>query len=1139
MQFIACPSLFKRKGVGKMLLMIKLTIILSIAACLHASAEGFSQTVSLSEKDASLEKVFLKIKKQTGYTFAYTKALLQKSVPVNVNVQKASIDEVLRTCLKDQPFDYTIVNKTVVLIKKKEPVVVKEEIPLPPPITVNGKVNNDKGEPLAGATVTEKGTGNVTVTKDDGSFTIQVNSDKAILVVSYVGYATKEMAVAGKENNLVFELSLSAQSAESIVIVGYGSQKKSTLTGSVSQVAGSEIAKSPSANVTSSLQGRLPGLIVNQRNGQPGADNPDILIRGTGTVPPPGGDFNALLNANGPLVIIDGVPRSQLGRLNPEDIESISVLKDASAAIYGARAANGVILVTTKSGSKGKADFTFTYKYALLSPTKIPDVLDAATFAEAYNEGVFYRSNRNPNYTPQFSAAAIQKYRDGSDPVLYPNTDWIDEVLKPHSRQQNLNLQVNGGSNNVRYLLSFGALEQNGNFRSDPALYRQYNVRAKVDIELVKNFTVGANIYAILNNRTSSYIDQNVNFTNILQANPTIVARYPNGLIGPGRLGENPLLMDQRGYRKIDDNPLYSTFTASYKVPFVTGLKLDASFNYDLSNQFEKVWRTPYFYHEYNTLTGNYDKKQGTGQAAASLEDIYRKWTTMLYNFRITYDRTFLNKHHIVAMVGREQQQNTFTFARAFRKNYVSTAIDQIDVGPTSAEDKDNSGGASKGAYDNYFGRLNYDFKSKYLVEFLFRRDGSQIFPDGKRYGFFPGVSAGWRLSEEDFIQNALPFVNQLKLRASYGELGNDRIDPFQYLQAFLFVVNNVPVSYVFGTTTVPGITAGVLANPNVTWERARKTDLGLEAQLWNGKLGVDFTYWTQKRNNILYRRNLSVPNTYGFPGLPFENIGKVNSAGYELIISHRNRTGLLTYSISGNVAYQKSKTVFLDEVPPAEAYQKYTGNPVGSDLYYKADGIFNTQEELDKSPHHANSQVGDIKVVDLNGDGTIDDKDRYRVPYTPIPRYVFGLNTDFQYKNFDLNIFFQGQAGAYNYDASVSALGGTDFSNASVWRATDRWTVNNPNGSKPRADAWQPGNTTFFLFDATLVRLKTVEIGYTIPESILAKTKFLKNFRVFASAFNLATWSKEVKWADPEFNGDYLKYPPQRVINFGASIKF
>jgi len=288
-----------------------------------------------------------------------------------------------------------------------------------------------------------------------------------------------------------------------------------------------------------------------------------------------------------------------------------------------------------------------------------------------------------------------------------------------------------------------------------------------------------------------------------------------------------------------------------------------------------------------------------------------------------------------------------------------------------------------------------------------------------------------------------------------------------------------------------------------------------------------------------LYRRNLSVPNTYGFPGLPFENIGKVNSAGYELIISHRNRTGLLTYSISGNVAYQKSKTVFLDEVPPAEAYQKYTGNPVGSDLYYKADGIFNTQEELDKSPHHANSQVGDIKVVDLNGDGTIDDKDRYRVPYTPIPRYVFGLNTDFQYKNFDLNIFFQGQAGAYNYDASVSALGGTDFSNASVWRATDRWTVNNPNGSKPRADAWQPGNTTFFLFDATLVRLKTVEIGYTIPESILAKTKFLKNFRVFASAFNLATWSKEIKWADPEFNGDYLKYPPQRVINFGASIKF
>ncbi|MHA6247130.1 SusC/RagA family TonB-linked outer membrane protein [Pontibacter sp. CAU 1760] len=988
--------------------------------------------------------------------------------------------------------------------------------------TVSGKITDENGEGLPGVTVLIKGTTIGTATSADGSYSLAAPDGNATLVISFIGYQTQEVLIKNRSTVNV-SLNVDTKALQEVVVVGYGTQKKETLTGSVSQVEGDAIAKSPSANVTASLQGRLPGLTASQRNGQPGRDDPAILIRGLGT-----------LNDNSPLVIIDGVQRSQLGRLNPEDIESISVLKDASAAIYGARAANGVILVTTKSGSKGKADFTLTYRYALASPTKIPDVLDAATFAEVYNEGVFYRSNRDPNYTPAFLPDAIQRYRDGSDPVLYPNTDWVDEVLKPSSYQQNLNLQVNGGSENVRYLLSFGALEQDGNFRNDPTFYRQYNIRTKVDIDLTKNLTVGANIYAILNRRTYSSTIQGDNFVNILQANPTIVSRYPNGLIGPGRLGENPLLIDQRGYNEIDDNPIYSTFTASYQVPFVQGLKLDASFNYDLSNQTEKVWSLPYFFHEYNTVTGEYDQKQGTGQAAASLNNISRKWTTMLYNFRVSYDKTFLEHHHVGAMVGREQQQNTSSFVSAFRRNYLSTAIDQINVGSTAAEDKDNSGSASESAYDNYLGRLNYDFKSKYLFEFLFRYDGSQIFPEDKRYGFFPGVSAGWRLSEEDFFRNSVPFVNQLKLRASYGELGNDRVGAFQYLQSFLFGNN-----YVFGTNDAPGIYPGVMPNPYITWERARKTDVGLEAQLWNGKIGVDFTYWRQNRNNILVTRNLSVSNIFGFSGLPSENFGEVNSHGFELILSHGNTIGDFTYNLSGNGAYQRSEVVELDEVPPAESYQRYTGNPVGSQLYYKADGIFNTQEELDNYPHHDNTQVGDIKVVDLNGDGVIDDKDRYRVPYTAVPRYVFGLNTDFQYKNFDLNIFFQGQTGAYNYDGTAAALGGTDFANASVWRATDRWTADNPNGTKPRADAWQPGNTTFFLFDATFVRLKTVELGYTFPESILAKTNFLKSFRVFASAFNLATWSKEITWADPEFSGGFLTYPPQRLINFGASVKF
>jgi TonB-linked SusC/RagA family outer membrane protein len=1002
---------------------------------------------------------------------------------------------------------------------------------------ITGKVTSGDTA-VVGATIEVKGKSTYSVTDANGNFSVDA-SPNSTLVITSVGYITREVKV-GNSTTLSVQLQSEAQVLGDVVVVGYGTQKKSTLTGSVSTVSGAEITKSPSPNVTSSLQGRLPGLIANQRNGVPGRDDPNILIRGTGSVPPPGASFNDLLNLNAPLVIIDGVPRDNMGRLNPEDIESISVLKDGSAAIYGARAANGVILITTKRGVKGRADFSLSYDYAINNPTKIPDMLDAATFATVYNEGVFYRAGRNPaNYTPQYTDAQIQKFKDGSDPILNPNTNWAD-IMVHESHMKNLNLQVNGGSDKVRYLLSFGSLQQNGNFTNNTMLYKQYNFRAKVDIELLKNFTVGANISGILKNgrypaAPAGGNPGSLDFPGVLGANPTIVAIYPNGLIGPGRLNQNALLQDQRGYIKLNDNPLYSTFTGTYVVPFIKGLKLDGSFNYDMRNQFRKDWEIPFYYYEFNTNTNNYDKKKNSSLANPQLTDRYDRWTTSLTNVRISYDRTFMNVHHLAAMAGWEQQQNSFSYTSATRRNFLSPAIDQIDQGSSAAADQGTGGSASKSAYNNYFGRVNYDFKSKYLLEFVFRNDGSQIFPQGNRYHFFPGVSAGWRLSEEDWFQTAAPFVDQLKLRASYGELGNDRVGTYQFLQSF-FIGQN----YVFGTTDAPGIYASLLANPAITWERAQKTDIGLEASLWKGKLGVDFTYWTQKRNNILYRRNLSVPTTFGFPQLPYENLGKVNSHGYELVLTTRGNIGSkVTYSLSGNVSYNISKAVFLDEVPPSRDYQKLTGAPVFTGLYYKADGIFHNQGELDKYPHNANQQIGDIRIVDLDGNGKIDADDQYRAPFTTIPKYVFGFNSNFAYKNFDLTVFFQGQAGVKNYDDRAAALGETDFTNASVWRAKDRWSPTNVNGSKPRAAAYQPGNTDFFLFDASFVRLKTVEFGYNIPGSLLAKTKAIKGLRIYVSAFNLATWAKDIKFADPEFNGSFFNYPPSRIINFGGSIKF
>lgn len=992
-------------------------------------------------------------------------------------------------------------------------------------IVVRGTVLDENRAPLIGANVSIMGTTIGTVTDANGNYRIEAESE-ATIVFSYLGYLS-ESVVVGDQTVINITLMPDILMLDDVVVVGYGTQRRVTLTGSVSSVAGEELVRSPSPNVSSTLAGRLPGLIVNQRTGEPGRDDPSILIRGHGT-----------FRDNQPLIIIDGVERSLMGRLNPEDIESISVLKDASAAIYGARGANGVILITTRSGTAGKPQFNFSVSSAFQSPTKIPEMLDAATFAEVFNEAAWDRAGRPDieTWTPFYSDDAIRKFRDGSDPVLYPNTNWAEELIKPYSLLQRMNFSANGGTDAVRYFMSFGATSQDGIFKNDPTEYQQYNMRLRLDANLTENLTVGANISAILNDRKYSSVATDgevwINFANLFTANPTLVARYPNGLIAPGRLGENPLLLDQRGYFKREDQPLFSTFTATYKVPFIEGLSFAGSYNYDLSNQVEKRWRLPYYFYEYNVLTQEYDRRQGTGQTIIELWDNHRRWTTSVFNLRANYERLF-NKHRIGIMLGTEQQKNTHRWMSAYRRNFISPAIDQISVGSNDPEDKDNGGNASMGGYNNYFGRFNYNYAEKYLLEFLFRRDGSQKFAENRRYGFFPGVSAGWRLSEENFILDNFDFVNELKIRASWGQLGNDRVAAFQHYQTFGFGNN-----FVFGGREAPGIFPGTMPNPYITWETAEKADIGMDALLWNGMLGVDFTYWTEQRGDILAQRNVSVSQVFGFSGLPDENIGEVKNKGFELILSHRNTIGDLRYRVSANTSFARSEVVFMDEVPQAEPYMSATGKPVFAGLFYQADGIFNTQEELVSYPRLPNARVGDIKIVDLNGDGIINDQDQFRFGYTAVPEYVFGMTFDLQYRNFDLSMFIQGQTNAYNYDWRYNALGNEAFDNATVHRATDRWTLDNPNGTMPRAGNQAPGNNTMWLFDATFVRLKTLELGYSLPQRLVSMIG-LNNARFYVSGFNLLTWAKEIKWEDPEGTGDILNYPQLRVINLGLNINF
>ncbi|CAH8281465.1 TonB-linked SusC/RagA family outer membrane protein [Mariniflexile fucanivorans] len=1112
---------------------MKLTTFFSFVMTCGIWATPLSQStkISLNLENASVSQFIKSIEEKTDFYFIYQDNVFKEDQMVSINVDKMPLDAVLaefekQTSVVVKVFDYQIVmakNRSEV---KKILESVNATIKPIQQIQVKGKVTFTDGMPLPGANIIEKGTTNGTQADFDGNFTLSVASKNAILVVSYIGYATREISLNG-QTNLNIVLQEDAAALDEIVVVGYGTRKKETLTGSVSSVSG-EVVKSPTANVTASLQGRLPGITATQRTGEPGRDDPSILIRATAT-----------LGANAPLIIIDGVQRSSMGQLNPEDVENFSILKGASAAIYGARAANGVILITTKSGRIGKPKFSLSVNTAITNPTMRSEMLGSPLYAEVYNEGQLYDQddpntpgyNPRPGYVPFYTDQDIEKYRNGSDTNSYPNTDWVNEVLKNNAMQNRVNLEVTGGSENTKYLMSFAALTQEGNYKNNPTNYNQYNMRSKFDVDLTNNFNVGANISAIVKNKEFSSQGVGVNFINILLASPTDVAVYDNGLIAPGRFGQSPLLLDRRGYNHTDEIPIFSTFTATYKVPFVEGLKIDASYNYDLETRTSKTWDLPYTSNLYDVNTGEYPISQ-VGIVSPVLTERYDKLTTKLYNFRLTYDKTF-GDHTLSAMIGQEQQVNKSSWIQAYRRNYVSPSIAEINVGSNAADDKDNSGTSSETSRNNYFSRLEYNYKSKYFADFVFRREGSQNFPKDSRYGNFYAISGAWRLSEENFIKDNFKNIDQLKLRIDHGLSGNDNVDAFQHLQTFNFGSN-----YVFGSTDVPGITEGKLANPFITWEKARKTDVGLEGLFWNGLFGFDLTVWKEHRYDILINEAPVVPVTYGLPGFPDVNSGIVDSHGYELILTHKNTINELQYSITGNISYADSEVIFKNETPRDEAYQNETGLMVGAGLYYETDGIYNTQEELDASVHHRSTKVGDVVIVDVNEDGAITEADQIRINKTNTPKYIFGMDFGFNYKNFDLNLFFQGQAAAVNYDSRYANLGNANFENSFVLRAEDRWTVDNINGTKPRSRGYLPGDNTFFLQDASFVRLKFAEFGYTLPEKAVSKVG-LTSTRIYLNGSNLLTWAKEIKHVDPEISGQANYYPQVRTINVGVNLNF
>ncbi len=989
---------------------------------------------------------------------------------------------------------------------------------------ISGRLIDDGGQPIPGVNVIEKGTTNGTATDTDGKYSLMVSNANAVLVFSFIGYTTQELAVNGR-SLLDVSMAPDTETLQEVVVVGYGEQKKATITGSVSTVKSAEILQSPVTNLSNALAGRLPGVTFINRSGEPGNDASLIRIRGTNTTGNPGA-----------LIVIDGIANRSggLDRLNPQDIESITVLKDASAAIYGAQAANGVILVTTKRGKTGKPEINFGYNIGFNKPTRLPEVTDAATYATMLNEIDQVRSR-----SPRYSDADIQKFRDGSSPWTHPNTDWYGAVIKPVSLQDNANLSLSGGSDDgVRYFVSLGKLSEDGYYKNSATKYNQYNFRSNIDAKITDYFQISVDLTGRQENRNYPTRPAGSIFRMLTRGKPTLPAYWPNGLPGPDiENGDNPVVTSTNATGSVVDNNyvFQSNLRGKIDVPWVKGLNIIMNASFDEAFRPVKNFGTPWFLYtwDYKTYDANGEPlllKNSRGLSAPQLTESFEKTSGKTTNATINYTKEF-GSHEIGFMAGAEKQVIKGNNFMAFRNAFISPAVDQLFAGGDNLS-KTNTGGAYTTSRLSYFGRINYSYSEKYLLEMVWRYDASYIFPQNSQWGFFPGFSAGWVISEESFMDN-IAAIDFLKIRGSYGQLGNDRIDPFQFIPAFGF-----GGSYIFNYTTLTtSISPTSVPNPNVTWEIANNANIGLEGAVLGGKVSFEFDYFNNIRSQMLTRRSGSIPFTAGY-NPPTENIGELQNRGFDFLVSYNGQAGEFSYQIGVNGGYAKNKILFWDEAPGFDPWQTSTGRPIGSELFYNAIGVFKDQAAVDAYPRWPGAKPGDIIFEDVNQDGIINSQDRVRQTENNIPTLQGGVTLGAQYKGFDFNVLFQGAAGARAYIQTQSG----DFGNFLTDFADGRWTPENPNSEKPRTfnrtdEYWIAQRNTYWYRSTDYVRLKNVSLGYTLSSDIMKKVG-MKSARIYVNGINLITIDNFVY--DPETdNQDGTIYPQKAVFNAGVNLTF
>ncbi|NJB85959.1 TonB-linked SusC/RagA family outer membrane protein [Lewinella marina] len=1008
--------------------------------------------------------------------------------------------------------------------------------------TITGTVTDASG-PLIGVNVIVKGTEGAglvgTVTDLDGSYSITVPDGRDTLIFSYTGYKTREVPINGR-SLIDLELSSDDQVLEEVVVVGYTTRKKGELTGSVASLDGEVLERTPNRDLAKSLSGRIPGLIVSDRGGYPGSTNDvSILIRGKST-----------LNNNSPLILIDNIPAASFSHLSPQDIESISVLKDGAAAIYGARAANGVILVTTKRGVTGAPRINVSSNVSLSTFSNAPDLMTSGQYAIYQNEV----AARNGTVAP-FTEDQIRGYTSGSDPVRFPSTDWADLTFADYAPEYRNSVSLSGGSENVKYFVSGDQLKQTGLYESRDLGFEQYQLRSNVDITVHPKVNLGVDVSGQFGNRTEPGVDDAFIYKHIYVNEPTEVGIYPNGLIGwGGENGANPAIMSSSASGFVDRVSSNLRSRLSYDIDLdglTEGLSVQgfAGIRRWVTNT--KAWYTPWEVFTFQEGTNEYISQPGFSQQGAerSLSETSWQFDEVMLNSTLRYNRSF-GSHSVGGFIGMEQFTSEERSFRAERRGFPSDNHPELFAG--SDEGQISTGGSREWARLNYFGSLSYDFDKKYFIDLTLRHDGSSNFGPGKRFGTFPGVAAAWALNREGFLAATSGWLDALKLRGSWALLGNDQIPPFQFLTRYDYggPTNTArPNYYFFGTEGVRynGYTSANVPNPDITWETAEMRNVGLNFALFDYKFTGDVNYFYQKREDILITRNASIPDVAGLT-LPQENLGKVDNFGWEFQLGWKDRVGAVDFQLGSNLTLARNKVVFLDEAADVPDQLRREGFPMDSYIVYPTRGIFRDDAQVAATEVKLEGTVpGEPIYVDTNGDGTISDADRIRLYASNVPEIQYGVNGGLQYKGLDFNFLFQGQAKAQIlvfFDQSGSRP---------AYLFTDRWTPENPNAPFPRAFAQDDpysGNRSnpdnfqgadLWLKDASFLRLKEVELGYTFPKE---KIK-LGNLRISARGLNLLTMFSEVYdlGLDPEAAGynnfRQSTYPSLKSYSLGLNLNF